>query len=73
MSKETFNDRFTLGVYMFGLFKKNEKKKLKEDYQKIMARAVEAQRNGNIDLYSQLIHESEEIAKKIDQIKSQEN
>ncbi|MFK7872815.1 MAG: DUF6435 family protein [Oligoflexales bacterium] len=40
-------------------------KKLQKIYEKKYAEAIQAQRNGNIAKYSQLITESEEIWKKI--------
>jgi hypothetical protein len=55
---------------MFGLFKKDPLKELEKEYQKILERAMDAQRNGNIELYSTLSFEAEEIAKKIDALKS---
>lgn len=57
---------------MFGLFKKDEKKVLEAEYQKILEKAVEAQRNGKIELYAELIYQSEEIIKKIDALPSKD-
>lgn len=53
---------------MFGLFKKDIKKELEKEYQKLLERAMEAQRNGNIELYSHLTSEAEEVAKKLDSL-----
>lgn len=53
---------------MFGLFKKDPIKKLQEDYAKKLSEAVEAQRNGKIELYANLTVESEEILKKIEEL-----
>ena len=53
---------------MFGFLKSDPIKKLEEKYSKLMKEAVEAQRNGNIELYSKLSFESEEILKKIDDL-----
>jgi hypothetical protein len=53
---------------MFGLFKKDEGKKLQKEYERIMQKAVDAQRNGNIALYAKLSTEADEIAKKLDKI-----
>ncbi len=52
---------------MFGLFKKNTTKKLEKKYADLMTKAVEAQRNGNIDLYSKLSFEADEILKEIEE------
>lgn len=53
---------------MFGLFKKDPIKKLQEDYAKKLTEAVDAQRNGKIELYANLTVESEEILKKIEEL-----
>lgn len=53
---------------MFGLFKKDPIKKLQEDYAKKLTEAVEAQRNGKIELYANLTVESEAILKKIEEL-----
>lgn len=51
---------------MFGIFKRDPKKKLEEEYARILTQAVEAQRNGKIELYAELTVQSEEILKKIE-------
>ena len=56
---------------MFNLFKKDPIKKLEKDYAKLLEDALAAQRKGDIDLYSQLSFEAEEIGKKIDELKAQ--
>ncbi len=53
---------------MFGMFKKDPIKKLQEDYAKKLTEAVEAQRNGKIELFANLTVESEEILKKIEEL-----
>lgn len=55
---------------MFGLFKKDSAKKLEKKYAEIMEKAVHAQRNGKLELYGELIKESEQISKEIDNIKA---
>jgi molybdenum-dependent DNA-binding transcriptional regulator ModE len=55
---------------MFGLFKSNPLKKLEEQYARKLTEAVEAQRNGKTELYAKLKVESEEILKKIEELKS---
>lgn len=55
---------------MFGLFTKDPVKKLKEKYQDVLAKAMHAQRNGDIETYSRLTAESEKI---LEQIESAEN
>lgn len=56
---------------MFGLFKKDITKKLDKKYALIMEKAVHAQRNGKLELYGELIKQSEEISKEIDTLKAQ--
>jgi molybdenum-dependent DNA-binding transcriptional regulator ModE len=53
---------------MFGIFKKKPKEKLEAAYAEKLTQAVEAQRNGKIELYAQLTVESEEILKKIEEL-----
>ncbi|MBH46627.1 MAG: hypothetical protein CME71_00495 [Halobacteriovorax sp.] len=55
---------------MFGILKKDPKKKLQVEYEKLMKQAVEAQRNGNIELYAELTFKSEELLKRIDTLDS---
>lgn len=51
---------------MFGLFRPDPAKKLQKEYAKKLEEARDAQRNGKIPLYANLIAESEEIAARID-------
>ena len=53
--------------YMFSLFKKSKKEKLQAKYEELMKEAMEAQRKGDIDKYSELSAKAEEIAKEIDE------
>ncbi len=55
---------------MFGLFKKDESAKLQKEYERISEKAMQAQRNGNIELFAELSQQAEEIGKKIDEIKA---
>jgi molybdenum-dependent DNA-binding transcriptional regulator ModE len=54
------------GKIMFGFIKKNPIKKLQEEYARKLTEAVEAQRNGKIELYAQLTVASENILKEIE-------
>ena len=56
---------------MFGLFKSDPVKKLKEQYAKKLTEAVEAQRNGKIELYANLTFESEKILQEIEALENQ--
>lgn len=51
---------------MFNLFKTDPRKKYQREFEIKLKEAVDAQRNGNIELYSRLTTESEEILKKIE-------
>ena len=53
---------------MFNFLKSDPIKKLKKDFEKKLTESVEAQRNGNIELYSKLTTESEEILKEIERL-----
>ena len=55
---------------MFSWLKGDPKKKLQQQYQKIYEKAVAEQRRGNIRGYSELIAESEKIAKEIDKLEA---
>jgi molybdenum-dependent DNA-binding transcriptional regulator ModE len=57
---------------MFGFLKSNPIKKLEEQYARKLTEAVEAQRNGKIELYANLTVESEEILKKIEELKNKQ-
>jgi hypothetical protein len=57
---------------MFGIFKSNPIKKLEEQYSRVLTEAIEAQRNGKIELYANLTMQSEEILKKIEELKNSE-
>lgn len=58
---------------MFGLFKKDPVKKLEDEYSKKMEEAINAQRNGDIDGFSKLSFEADEIDKKIEVLKKELN
>lgn len=51
---------------MFGLFKKDPIKKLEKEYQRLMERARDVQRSGDLKAYAVLIEESEAIMDKIE-------
>lgn len=46
---------------MFGWFKSDPRAKLQKQYEALMGKAVEAQRNGKIELYGQLSQEAEKV------------
>lgn len=52
---------------MFGLFKRSPLKQWQKEHDKLVFRAFQAQRNGDIRLYSTLTSESEELRQKIEQ------
>ncbi|PLW69336.1 DUF6435 family protein [Pseudohalioglobus lutimaris] len=55
---------------MFGLLKKSPAKKLQAEFEKLSTQAFEAQRNGNIRLYSSLTAEAEEVREKIRELEA---
>ena len=54
---------------MFGIFKGDPIKKLQKDYERLSMQAMEAQQNGNNELFGELSQKAEEIGKQIDQLK----
>jgi len=50
---------------MFGLFKKDPKKKLEKEYKALLLKARDVQRSGDIIAYSGIVAESEEVLNKI--------
>lgn len=55
---------------MFKWLKPDPVKSLEKEHEKKFEQAFQAQRNGKIELYGRLTKECEEIQKKIDQIKA---
>ena len=56
---------------MFGLFKKDPTKKLKKEYEALLEKARDIQRSGDLKHYARVMEESEELWKKIEQIRAQ--
>lgn len=54
---------------MFNLFKANPLKKLQKQHESLLSEAFQAQRNGNIRLYSTLTAEAEALREKIQALK----
>ncbi len=57
---------------MFGLFKKSPSKQWQQEYEALVSRAFQAQRNGNIRLYSTLTADAEQLRQKIEAQKTRE-
>lgn len=55
---------------MFALFKKDPVKEIKKQYARLTEQAMQAQRRGDIEGYSKLTAESEELYKKIAELES---
>ena len=55
---------------MFSLFKKNPEKKLQQKYEQLMKQAIDAQRRGDIEGYSNLSAQADGVAKELDKIKA---
>lgn len=56
---------------MFGLFKKDPVKKLQKEYSTLMEKARDVQRSGDLKAYARMIAESEEILKKIEELRAE--
>ncbi len=57
---------------MFSIFKKDPLKKLNKSYNAKLEQAMQAQRNGDIKMYSLLTAEAEKIEKQIQAIENTE-
>ncbi len=55
---------------MFGLFKKDPTKKLRADYERLLAEAQRLQQNGDIKGYAEKMAEAEAIGKQLDEATS---
>ena len=55
---------------MFGLFKIDPAKKLRDRYNKKLTEAMNAQRSGNIDRFAELTQEAEALAKEIEALEA---
>ena len=55
---------------MFSLFKKDPLKDLNDKYTKTLHKAVQAQRNGDIQTYSFLSQEADDLLKQIETIEN---
>ncbi|MEZ5502848.1 MAG: DUF6435 family protein [Halioglobus sp.] len=55
---------------MFGLFRKSPLKQWQKNYEVLLTRAFQAQRDGNIRLYSTLTAEAEAIREDIEAFKT---
>ena len=51
---------------MFGLLKKDPKKKLRSDYERLLSEANALQRRGDIQGYATKMAEAEEVGRKLD-------
>jgi hypothetical protein len=57
---------------MFGLFNRSPLKKFQKEHEDLLTRAFQAQRNGDIRLYSTLTAEAEGLREKIEELKREE-
>jgi hypothetical protein len=57
---------------MFGLFTRSPLKKFQKEHEELLTRAFQAQRNGDIRLYSTLTAEAEGLREKIEKLKQDE-
>lgn len=58
---------------MFGIFKSNPIKKYRKEYEKVLQDAMQAQRGGDIRLYSELSSEADKLYQKIKSLESSES
>lgn len=58
---------------MFGMFKKSPLKAWQKKFEALQTQAFQAQRNGNIRLYSTLTAEAETVKEKIESFKSSDD
>ena len=56
---------------MLGMFKKSPLKKLEKEHGSLVTKAFQAQRNGDIRLYSTLTAEAEALREKIETLKDE--
>lgn len=56
---------------MFNLFKKDPIKKLEKEHARKLEEARDAQRNGKIPRYAEIMGEAEEIAQRIDALRAE--
>ena len=56
---------------MFRIFKKDPIKFMQKKYEKLLEEAMNAQRNGKIEEFSELSYESEKLYKEIQKIKEE--
>ncbi len=56
---------------MFGLFKSSPLQKLQKEHEALATKAFQAQRDGNIRLYSTLTAEAETLREKMENLKSE--
>jgi hypothetical protein len=56
---------------MFNFFKSKPEEKLQKEYDRLLAEAVAAQRNGDIAKYSELHFDADKILKEIDKLLEQ--
>ena len=54
---------------MFGIFKSSPLEKLQKEHEALVTKTFQAQRNGNIRLYSTLTAEAETLNEKIENLK----
>jgi len=56
---------------MFKMFRSDPARKLDQQYQSLLQQAMEAQRSGNIKLYSELTDRAEKIGDELEKLKKQ--
>ena len=57
---------------MFGIFKPDPVRKLTQQYESLLQQAMQAQRTGDIKLYSELTDKAESVGAELDKLRKQE-
>ena len=58
---------------MFGLFKKDPIKQMQKEYYALLEKARDVQRSGDLRHYARIVEESEELMKKIEDLKAEKS
>jgi molybdenum-dependent DNA-binding transcriptional regulator ModE len=58
---------------MFGLFKSDPIKKMRKEFSKLSEEAMQAQRNGNIELYGELTKKADDLMDQIEKLEKEQS
>jgi molybdenum-dependent DNA-binding transcriptional regulator ModE len=60
-----------LGDIMFGIFKRDPVEKMRKEFSRLSEQAIQAQRNGNIALYSELTKKADDLMDEIEKLEKE--